>query len=109
MILAFADKLLLLFGSPYAENATTLLRILAVSALPLTINTVYLGIKMVEKKLRVIVALTAFVAVITLGLSFLLLPRIGINGPGIAWLISQGVIASVIMTSFLRRRQILHR
>ncbi|MCL0094973.1 polysaccharide biosynthesis C-terminal domain-containing protein [Dehalococcoidia bacterium] len=109
LVLAFADKLLLLFGIAYSENATTLVRILAISSLPLAVNTVYLAIKRVEKKLRVIVALTGFVAVITLGLSFLLLPRLGINGAGIAWVISQGILASVIVASFLKRRQALHR
>lgn len=107
LVLAFADKLLLVFGTLYAENASTLLRILAVSALPLAINIIYLGLKMVEKKLRVIVVMTAFVAVVSLGLSFLLLPRIGINGAGVAWIISHGILASVIVISFLKRRQSL--
>jgi O-antigen/teichoic acid export membrane protein len=97
LVLAFADKLLLLFGIAYAQNATTLVRILAVSSLPLAINIVYLAIKRVEKKLKVMVSLTALVAVITLGLTYLLLPHMGINGAGIAWLISQTVIALVIL------------
>jgi O-antigen/teichoic acid export membrane protein len=99
LVLAFADKLLLLFGIAYAENATTLVRILAISSLPLAINIVYLAIKRVEKKLKVIVSLTAFLAVVTLGLAYLLLPQMGINGAGIAWLISQAVIALVIMAA----------
>lgn len=104
LVLAFADKLLLLFGSSYSENATTLLRILTISALPLAINLVYLGIKRVEKKLKVIVSLSVFAAVATLGLSYLLLPRMGINGVGIAWLVTQGTIALVIAASWLKRR-----
>jgi O-antigen/teichoic acid export membrane protein len=105
VILAFADRVLLLFGADYAENATTLVRILAISGLPLAINIVYLAIKRVEKKLKVIVSLTAFIAVVTLGLTYLLLPHMSINGAGIAWLISQAVVASVIMASWLKRRQ----
>jgi O-antigen/teichoic acid export membrane protein len=109
LVLAFADRLLLFFGTAYAENATTLVRILAVSSLPLAINTVYLAIKRVEKKLKVIVSLTAFVAVVTLGLTYFLLPHMGINGAGIAWLISQAVIALVIMASWLKRRRVATR
>jgi len=105
LVLAFADKLLLLFGIAYAENATTLVRILAISSLPLAINIVYLAIKRVEKKLKVIVSLTALVTVVTLGLAYLLLSGMGINGAGIAWLVSQAIIASVIMASWLKRRQ----
>jgi len=106
VILPFADKLLLLFGSSYSESAATLLRILALSALPLAINTVYLAIKRVEMKLRLIIGLTAFVAVATLGLSYWLLPRMGINGVGVAWLVSQGVMAlGIIADSLWRRRK----
>ena len=104
LVLAFADKLLLLFGSSYSENATTLLRLLSIAALPLAINVVYLGIKRVERKLKVIVGLTVFAAAVTLGLSFYLLPLIGVNGAGIAWLTSQGVIALVIVASSLKKR-----
>jgi O-antigen/teichoic acid export membrane protein len=104
LLLAFADKLLLLFGIAYAQNATTLVRILALSSLPLAVNIVYLAIKRVEKKLKVMVSLTALVTVVTLGLTYLLLPHTGINGAGIAWLVSQSVIALVIITSWLKRR-----
>jgi O-antigen/teichoic acid export membrane protein len=109
LVLVFADELLLLFGIAYAENATTLVRILAIGSLPLAINIVYLAIKRVEKKLKVILSLTAFVAIVTLGLTYLLLPHLGINGAGIAWLISQAVIALVIMASWLKRRYIAAR
>lgn len=106
LILAFADKLLLLFGGAYSESATILLRIMALSALPLAINVVYLAIKRVQMRLKLIIGLTAFVAVVTLGLSYLLLPRMGINGAGIAWLISQGVVAlGIIANSLWRRRR----
>lgn len=103
LVLAIADKLLLLFGISYSESGTLLLRILAISTLPLAINLVYLGIKRVEKKLKVIVALTAFIAIVSLGLTYLLLPQMGINGAGIAWLITQGTVALVIVANWLKR------
>jgi O-antigen/teichoic acid export membrane protein len=103
VILVIADKVLLAFGGFYSASATTLLRILAVSTLPLAINTVYLDIKRVQGKLKVILSLPFFLAAVTIGLSYLLLPRMGINGAGIAWLVSQGIVALVIVTHFLRR------
>ena len=109
LILAIADKLLLLFGSSYAENATTLLRIMAISALPLSVNIVYLAIKRVEKKLKVIIGLSAVAAVVTLGLTYLLLPRMGINGAGLAMLGSHSTIALVIIASWLKGGRVLHR
>jgi len=104
LILAFADKILLAFGSSYSENATTLLRMLTLSTLPLAINTIYLSIKRVEKKLAILIAVTAFLAVTTLTLSYVLLPRMGITGAGIAWLISQVTVAVVITVGFVKRR-----
>jgi len=104
LLVVIADKLLLLFGGAYAENATTLLRILVVSAIPSAINVVYLAMKRVEKRLKVIVCLSAFSAVVTIGLTYVLLPSMGINGAGIAWLSSQGVIALGIVASFIKRR-----
>jgi len=104
LVLAFADKLLLVFGGSYSDSGTTLLRILAVSTLPVAINTVYLSIKRVEKKLIILIGITAFLAVSTLALSHVLLPRIGITGVGIAWLISQGIVALVISAGFVKKR-----
>ena len=45
LMLLVGDKLLLLFGGLYSENATWLLRILALSALPLSINYIYFSIR----------------------------------------------------------------
>lgn len=104
LIVVFADKLLLLFGSSYAENATTLLRIFAIAALPLAVNSIYLAVKRVEKKLRIIVGLSAFAGAVTIGLVYVLLPRMGINGAGIAWLTAQVIVALVIAISFFLKR-----
>ena len=109
VVLLIADKLLLPFGSTYSENATTLLRILTVSALPLAVNIIYLHIKRVEKKLRIIVGLTLFVTVATLGLAYWLLPLMGINGAGIAWLVSQGIVALAVVGSSLKGKQLISR
>ncbi len=104
LILAIGDKLLILFGTPYSQSGTMLLRILAISALPSAINSIYLSIKRVEKKLTTIIALTGFLAVSILVLSYVLLPYLGINGVGIACLSSHGVVALVILASWLRGR-----
>ena len=104
LILAIAPQLLLLFGGSYSESGASLLRIVAISALPWSINLVYLAKLRVEKKLKVIVGFTAFIAVLTLGLAYLLLPRMGINGAGIAWLATHGIIALVVTVISFRGR-----
>jgi hypothetical protein len=58
--------------------------ILAVSALPLSLNHVYFTMRRVEKKMKSVIWLTGFMAVSTPGLSYVLLPVMGIKGAGIA-------------------------
>ncbi len=104
LVVAFADKLHLLFGNSHSENAADLLRIVALAALPLAVNSIYLAVKRVEGKLRTIIGLSAFVAVATIGLSYPLLRLMGINGVGIAWLAVQEVVALAIMASLFLKR-----
>jgi O-antigen/teichoic acid export membrane protein len=100
-----ADKLLLLFGSEYSQNAATLLRLLAVSAFPLALNYLYFGTKRVEKRLRVVIYLIVLAGAITVGLSYLLMPHMGITGAGVAWLVCQTLIALVVVIQWLVKRR----
>jgi len=102
LVFLIGDKVLLLFGRAYSENATRLLWILAVSALPQSINYIYFGVKRVQKKMKDVIWLTALIAVCTLVLSWVLLPRMGILGAGIASLISQGIAALLIVYNLWR-------
>ena len=97
IIFFLGDKILLLFGTAYSENATRLLQILAISALPLSLNYIYFGVRRVEMKMKSVIAMSVSIAIATLVLSYILLPRIGIIGAGIAWLASQGIAALVVV------------
>jgi O-antigen/teichoic acid export membrane protein len=109
LLSTIADKLLLLFGKAYYQNGAALLRILAPALLPSAITSIYLSIKRVEKKLKVIVSLTAFIALATLGLSYLLIPGMGVTGVGIAWLSVQGLVALLIIARWLRNGHLFAR
>jgi O-antigen/teichoic acid export membrane protein len=102
IVFLLGDKVLLLFGGAYSENATKLLWVLAASALPLSINYIYFGIKRVQKKMKSVIWLNILVAVGTLFLGWALLPQMGIIGGGVAWLISQGIAALIIMYNLWR-------
>ena len=102
MVFLLGDKILLLFGKAYSENATELLRILAVSSIPVGLNHIYFTMRRVQKRMKGVVGLSAFIAVITMVLSYLLLPRMGILGVGVAWLIPQ-IMVAVVATSTLFR------
>jgi O-antigen/teichoic acid export membrane protein len=103
ILLLLGDKILFLFGRAYSENATKLLWILAFSALPLSLNYIYYGIKRVEMRMKGVIGLTIFIAIATLGMSYFLLPQMGILGAGVAWLSSQGVGALIVMYNLRRR------
>lgn len=105
LTVAIADYLLLLFGDPYSENAASLLRILAVASLPLAVDVIYLGVKRVERNLAVVIGLPMIMMIITLLLSYLFLPRLGINGVGIAWLAACTVVALPVAINMLRNRE----
>ena len=97
------NKFLLFYGGLYAQNATTLLHWLSLAAFPFAVNIVYFNIKRVQKKVKPIILLAAFMVVITVLVSYLLLPRWGINGVGIGWLSGQSAIALIAIVWDIRR------
>jgi len=96
-VFLLGDKILLLFGREYSTEGTQLLWLLAVAALPASINLLYLGKIRVERKLKEILFLTGGIALGTLVISYLLLPRIGILGGGVGWLASQTTVAFLLL------------
>lgn len=104
IVLLLGDKILLFFGKEYSENATRLLWILAISALPFSINSIYFTIKRVEMDMKSVIGLNAFIAIVTMALSYVLLPRIGIIGAGISWLVAQSITAVIIGRKFWKKQ-----
>lgn len=92
-----APFLLRLFGQEYAVQGTALLRLLTLSIVPNTLIGLYLGVIRLQHRFRWIVMIQGFFAVLALGLSYFLLPREGITGVGIAWLVSQTILAGLIL------------
>ena len=99
LVLLIGDRVLMVFGQLYAENATGLLRLLALATLPLAFNVISLGIWKVEKNLKMIAALGLVVGVISLGLTWGLSGHMGLLGPGMAWLAGQTVGALALSSS----------
>ena len=104
LVFAIGDKLLLLFGREYSEQGTKLLWLMAAAGIPISVNFIYISIKRVEKKLTGIVTLAGFVAAVTVALSYVLLPRMGLTGAGIAWLTAHGAAAIFIVGMYLKNR-----
>jgi len=102
IMLAVGDKLLLLFGRQYAAEGAKLLWVLVPSTIPVSVNLVYLGIAQVKKKLSDIVFVAAAVAVGTLGLSYALVPHLGILSPGVGWLVAHTLVALAVLPRLRR-------
>lgn len=102
LLMAAGDKLLLVFGQEYSREGTRLLWLLSPSALPLSLNVLYLAVARVRKRLGEVIAVTAAIVASTLVFTFILLPRLGILAPGAAWLVSQTLVALVVLPRFIR-------
>ena len=91
-----------LFREGYSENALPLLRLLTVSGIPMAINTIYVTQKRMERKLWPVILIYAFVACFTVGVGYVLIDRTKLLGIGIAWLVSNSLVAVVVGGSMTR-------
>jgi O-antigen/teichoic acid export membrane protein len=103
-IFLIGGKVLLIFGQAYSDAGTRLLWILALSALPLAVNYLYFSVRRVQQRMAEVVAGAVWVLVVTLGLTVILLPRVGLPGAGIAWFAAQASLAAVILGRFVLNR-----
>lgn len=104
IILLFGNWLLQLLRPEYAQNAATLLHVLTITALPLSINSLYFTVKRVQKEMKSVVIMNAFISVVTLGVSYFLLPRMGVLATGIGWLSANGIVALLVVASWIRKQ-----
>ncbi|NUK24610.1 lipopolysaccharide biosynthesis protein [Streptomyces lunaelactis] len=93
VIVVAAPQILTLFGAEYAESGSTLLRLIALSALPNLLVTLAIDVSRARRRLRLAVGLQIAMCVLVLGLTKALLPVLGINGAGVAWLVTQCLLA----------------
>ena len=93
---------LLLFGREYADEGTTLLRLLAIGAIPNVIAALGAGVARIEHRGWIVTAIQGFQFVFVVALSAALLPGVGIAGVGIAWTGCQFLLAAVLLATILR-------
>jgi O-antigen/teichoic acid export membrane protein len=97
-----APYILGIFGSNYATQGSVLLRLLALGAIPNIVNVLSIAIARVQRRMLGLVMLRGGLCVIVLSLSYLLLPRWGITGVGVAWCVGQSSLAIVVLLTQLR-------
>jgi O-antigen/teichoic acid export membrane protein len=99
-----APEVLSLFGGSYPEKGTTLLRLLALGALPYFVLTLALSVARIERRLRPALLAWAAQAILALGMAAPLLNALGVTGAGVAWLASQCIVAAGVLVLRLRPR-----
>jgi len=102
VVIVLGKWLLLLFGASYSQNALDLLWILALSGIPVGINRVYGAILRVRGRMRELVALCVFRAIVVLLGSYFIAPTTGLVGIGYVWIAAHGVV-SVYVAFALRK------
>lgn len=105
LVFILGNTILSIFGEAYAENATTLLWILASSTIPRLITELYLSIRRVRKDLLRLIVIPAIATSLSLGLGYFFMVEIGLNGIGLGWLIGQSAVATGIILFYLSKRR----
>jgi hypothetical protein len=95
----FAGPVLRVLGAEYAEQATSLLRLLLVSAIPQVVVGVALAAARLRQEMRTVVITYIALAVTIYGGVWLAIGWWGLNGVGIAYLTSQLLVAVGLLVS----------
>jgi len=91
-----------LFGAAYEAEGSGLLRLLALAAVPYSIVPVYVSIVRVQRLVRRAAAVLAVMCVMVLTLSEILLRQFGLEGVGVAWLLTQTALGGYLFLFQLR-------
>lgn len=109
MLLWLAAPLLLsVFGKGYAQSSAALLRLLLLAVLPKLLVAIFVAVSRVRKRVGRIIVVQALTSTLVLSLSLALVGRLGILGVGVAYLISQAVVAAAVLPSLARLLRTVH-
>jgi O-antigen/teichoic acid export membrane protein len=102
IVVTAAGPILTIFGPGYAEAGAPLLQLLALGVLPYGITVLYFSFARVTTRVRGIVVTQAYLAIVILVATQLLLPSMGIAAVGVGWLLGQGSAAMLLLLGGLR-------
>ncbi|MFK4069050.1 lipopolysaccharide biosynthesis protein [Streptomyces sp. NPDC029674] len=97
-----APLILSMFGRGYADAATPLLRWFAVGALLRVVMETYFAVQRAQSRTTGIAWMQGLLCVLVLGLTLILLPRMGLTGAGIAEVVSLTVIVAIAAPKLYR-------
>nr|WP_238783304.1 lipopolysaccharide biosynthesis protein [Streptomyces monomycini] len=97
-----APYILAVFGQGYADAATPLLRWFAVGAALRVVMEVYFAVLRAQSRTSGLAYMQGLLCLLVLGLTVLLLPRMGLTGAGVAEISSLAVIVSIASVKLYR-------
>nr|WP_203644839.1 lipopolysaccharide biosynthesis protein [Streptomyces sp. SID14478] len=95
LLFLLAPYVLRVFGQDYADAATPLLRWFAVGAALRVVMETYFAVLRAQSRTSGLAWLQGLLCVLVLGLTLLLLPRMGLTGAGVAEISSLAVIVAI--------------
>ena len=102
LVALVAPLALLVFGQAYADEGSSLLRLLMIGMVPNAIVTLGISVARIEHRGRIVVSIQGAHCVAVLLFSALLLPSFGIDAVGYVWTVSQTALALVLLATLLR-------
>jgi O-antigen/teichoic acid export membrane protein len=91
-----APYVMRVFGADYEREGSALLSLLAVAAIPFSVVSLYVSVARVQRRVRQAALMLAFMCFLVLTLSEVFLRLMGLPGVGVAWLLSQVVVGSIV-------------
>jgi len=102
LTLLAASPALHVFGSDYADEGASLLRLLSLGMIPNVVVALGVGVARIQHRGAVVVAIQGSHCILLLGLCAILLPDLGIDAVGYVWSGSQALIATALLGTLLR-------
>lgn len=96
VLIITAPYVLRVFGDDYSTHGASVLRLLAFAAIPGTLNTLYINIARVQRRMSRVVMIFASQSALVLGLTWVWVRPYGLVGVGLAWVVSQSVVAAIV-------------
>jgi exosortase/archaeosortase family protein len=105
LIFVFLGQYVLLaFGKQYSIEGFRFLQLLALSGVFVGVNSVFGTLLKVKKRVKSLIVVSIFSAVLILGGSYLLIGR-GLLGIGYAWIFGQAIVSAVYLLIWRRNTQ----
>jgi len=102
VVMFFAPRILEVFGSFYADRGATILRLCLLASIPDAVTNIWVALLLVRGRVRPAATLNWSMALTTVTGSLVLLPRLGLAGVGVAWVIGQSLGAIAVALPLLR-------